>query len=194
MVQQGLMAQRFSRAMEIACWLALAAAVSYALVGAWTLWGSLHGQHAGVSYGVSMTTAGPHGPGSTMKSVMVSGSVITAVSLFSTLCGVAAIWSARVFFGQLARGDVFTRGTFRALRGFAIAALLMQLQPVVMAMVSTTSVVGFHLGVFGTAMALLADLAQPGSAPNLILLGLLVAMVAVLGRANQVAEDHAAIV
>jgi hypothetical protein len=193
-VQDRDLARRFCAIMAAVCWLVFAAAVIFSISQAWNLWGSLHGQHSGTSFGVTMTTEGPNGAGRTMKSVMVSGSVITAVSLFSTLCGVAAIWSAGVFFSRLARGEVFARGTFNALRAFAVATLLMQLQPVVMAMVSATSVAGFHLGFFGTALAVLADLVQPSSAPNIVLLGLLVAMVAVLGRANQVAEDHAAIV
>jgi len=192
--RRGVIARRFCGLMTAACWLALAAALVFALMQLRTLWGSLHGQHVGASIGVSISTEGPPGTGHTMRSVMVSGSTITAASLFSTICGIAAIWFARAFFARLSRGEAFTSGAFNALRAFAIATLLMQLQPVVMAVVTATSVAGFHMSAAPTAMALMSSLLQPGFAPNVVLLGLLVAMVAVLGRANQIAEDHAAIV
>jgi hypothetical protein len=181
--------------MEVVCWLALASAIAFAFVQLWDLWNSLHGQqHVGTSIGVSVTTDGPRPTERMMHSASIGGSTITTVSLFSTLCGIVAVWNARSFFGRLARGDVFTRGTLNSLRIFAIATLLMQLQPVVAAVVYAASITGFHMTFASTAAALVSTLAQPGSAPNIILLGLLVAMVAVLGRANQVAEDHAAIV
>jgi len=189
-----VIARRFCVLMGAACWLALAVALVFALTQLRTLWGSLHGQHVGASIGVSITTEGPRGTGHSMRSVMVGGSTITAASLFSTICGIAAVWHARAFFGRLSRGEAFSSGAFNALRAFAIATLLMQLQPVVTAVVTATSVAGFHMSAAPTALTLMSSLLQPGSAPNIILLGLLVAMVAVLGRANQIAEDHAAIV
>jgi len=189
-----VIARRFCALMEAACWLGFAVSVAFALVELWDLWRSLHGQHVGMSVGVSVTTEGPQGTHHAMRSMSIGGSAITAASLFSTVCGIGAVWCARAFFGRLARGEAFTDGAFNALRAFAIFTLLMQLQPVVVALISATSLAGFHMSWASTTLALLTSLLQPGFAPNIILLGLLVAMVAVLGRANQIAEDHAAIV
>jgi hypothetical protein len=180
--------------MEAVCWIVLAAAAVYVVFEAWGLWGSLHGLKSGTSIGVSYSTQGPHAAGPSTTSLMRSGSVITTISLVSSLFGVAAVWNARAFFGRLARGEVFDRRTLAALRGFAIMTLLMQLQPVLQAVVTTSLFASLGLSFGSTAWALLASLLSPGAAPNIILLGLLVAMVAVLGRANEVAEDHAAIV
>ena len=187
-------ARRFCATMEVVCWMVFAAAAAYVVFEAYTLWGAMHGSRSGVSVGVSVSTQGPRSTASSSTTKMIGGSVITAISLLSSIFAAVAVWKARAFFGGLARGEVFEQRTLSALRGFAIATLIMQLQPVLNTVVAMTLLSGFHVSFITTLWMTAAQLLSPGSAPNIILLGLLVAMVAVLRRATEVAEDHAAIV
>lgn len=110
--------------------------------------------------------------------------LVKLVMLTVSAMGVWAVWHAHRAFAGFARGELFTRRTMHALRGFVLAVLIAKVAP--LALFIPPLITGWR------PTRLSVDVGQAGGGLlDVLLVAILLVLCLVLGHAAKLAEDNA---